>query len=220
MYATGFLLNLYVAKSIDSGPINPVSVSFAVNSFLILLFGIQHSVMARKSYKKIVTKIVPDYFERSFYVLCANLTLTATLLFWQPITIPIWSVNGAILKSLIYFIFALGCFILIYSLLIINHFEFIGLRQIYLHIKKKEYTPIEFKIPTVYRYIRHPVYLGTLIVFWASPEMTLGHLLLAMGMTIYTLIGVKFEERDLCALYGNEYKQYMRTVGMLFPTIK
>jgi protein-S-isoprenylcysteine O-methyltransferase Ste14 len=220
LYATGFLLNFYVAKSIDSGPIRPVGFSLSLNSFLILIFGIQHSVMARKSFKKSLKKIVPDFFERSLYVLSASLALTAILAFWQPITIPIWSVQGSVLKSLIYIIFAVGCLLLVYSLMIIDHFEFIGLRQIYLHLRKKEYTPIEFKMPTIYKYIRHPMYLGTLIAFWATPEMTAGHLLLAMGMTVYTFVGVRFEEKDLSALYGSEYKQYMQSVGMLLPKIR
>ena len=176
--------------------------------------------MARKSFKKSLKKIVPDFFERSLYVLSANLALTAILAFWQPITIPIWSVQGSVLKSLIYIIFAVGCLLLVYSLMIIDHFEFIGLRQIYLHLRKKEYTPIEFKMPTIYKYIRHPMYLGTLIAFWATPEMTAGHLLLAMGMTVYTFVGVRFEEKDLSALYGSEYKQYMQSVGMLLPKIR
>jgi hypothetical protein len=220
MYATGFLLNLYVIKSIDSGSMNQVGYSLGINSFLILLFGVQHSVMARKPFKNMVVKLIPDFFERSFYVLSANSAITAVLFFWQPITIPIWSIHIPILKAIVYIVFALGCFILIYSLLIMNHFEFIGLRQIYLHLKNKKYTPIEFKVPTIYKYVRHPIYLGTLIVFWATPEMTLGHLLLAVGMTIYTLIGVRFEEQDLNTLYGDEYKQYMQTVGMLFPKMK
>ncbi len=220
MYATGFLLNLYVTKSIDSGSINPVGYSLAINSFLIFLFGIQHSVMARKSNKKSLTKLIPDYFERSFYVLFANLTLTVILACWQPITNPVWSIAGLIPKLLTYMIFALGCVILIYSLLINDHFEFIGLRQIYLHLSKKEYTPVAFKMPSIYKHIRHPMYLGTLIVFWATPEMTLGHLLLALGMTLYTLIGVRFEEQDLSAPYGDEYNRYMQTVGMLFPKMK
>lgn len=220
MYATGFLLNLYVAKSVDSGSTNPVGYSLAIDAFLIFLFGIQHSVMARKSFKKSLLKIIPNHFERTFYVLFANLALTAIFIFWQPITIPVWSINSSIPKLLVYIIFALGCLILVYSLLIIDHFEFIGLRQIYLHITKRQYTPIEFKMPTIYKYVRHPMYLGTIIVFWATPEMTLGHLLLAMGMTIYTIIGIKFEEQDLSTLYGKEYRLYMQTVGMLFPRIK
>jgi methanethiol S-methyltransferase len=220
LYATGFLLNLYVPKSVDSDPVNPLGFALANNSFLILLFGIQHSVMARKSFKKIMKKVMPDYFERSFYVLLSNLVLSAIFVFWQPITIPMWSITGLIPKLLTYMIFALGCVILIYSLLINDHFEFIGLRQIYLHLSKKEYTPVAFKMPSIYKHIRHPMYLGTLIVFWATPEMTLGHLLLALGMTLYTLIGVRFEEQDLSALYGDEYNRYMQTVGMLFPKMK
>lgn len=176
--------------------------------------------MARRSFKNLIIKCIPEYFERSFYVLAANLTLTAVLLFSQPITISIWSVNNYGLNFLIYLLFAIGCFILIYSLIILNHFDFIGLRQIYLHLKKKEYTPIQFEIPTIYKYIRHPIYSGTLIVFWATPEMTLGHLLLSIGMTIYTFIGIKFEEQDLIKLYGDAYKQYTQTVGMLLPKIK
>jgi protein-S-isoprenylcysteine O-methyltransferase Ste14 len=219
-YAIGFLLNLFVSKSIDSGSICSLGKASVIDSFLIFLFGIQHSLMARKSYKKQLVKIIPDYFERSFYVLLSNLVLTSIFVFWQPITIPIWSAENLILKSLLYGIFALGSGILVYSLIIIDHFDFIGLRQIYLHLTNRPYTPIEFRMPTIYQYIRHPMYLGTLMVFWATPEMTLGHLLLASGMTLYTLIGVRFEEQDLHALYGEEYNRYMQTVGMLIPKLK
>jgi steroid 5-alpha reductase family enzyme len=165
-------------------------------------------------------KIIPDYFERSVYVLFSNLLMTAIFVFWQPVTIPIWSTNNLILKTLIYVIFACGCGIPVYSLLIIGHFEFIGLRQIYFHLINKPYTPIEFKTPTIYKYIRHPIYLGTLIIFWTTPKMTLGHLLLALGMTLYTLIGIRFEEQDLSTLYGKDYYRYMQTAGMLFPRLK
>jgi methanethiol S-methyltransferase len=219
-YAIGFLLNLYVSKSIDSGSLRPIGTALAIDSFLIFMFGIQHSWMARKSYKNRFVKIMPDYFERSLYVLISNLVLTAIFVFWQPITIPIWSTKNLILKSLLYGVFAVGSGILVYSLIIIDHFEFIGLRQIYLHLTNKPYTPIAFKMPTIYKYIRHPVYLGTLIVFWATPEMTLGHLFLASGMTLYTLIGVRYEEHDLCTLYGEDYNRYMQAVGMLFPKLK
>lgn len=220
LYAIGFLLNLYVSKSIDSGSIRPIGGALVIDAFLIFLFGIQHSVMARKSFKKLLAKIIPDYFERSVYVLFSNLVLAVIFLFWQPITIPIWSTNNLILKPFIYAIFTLGCGILVYSLLIIDHFDFIGLRQIFLHLIKKPYTSIEFKTPTIYKYIRHPIYLGTLIVFWATPEMTLGHLFLALGMTLYILIGIRLEEQDLSTLYGEDYYRYMQTAGMLFPKLK
>lgn len=219
IYAIGFLLNLYVAESVDSGSVNSIGYSLTINSFLLLLFGIQHSAMARKSFKKKWTKIMPDYFERNFYVLLSNLILTAILIFWQPITIPIWSINSLIPKVIIYVIFTLGCGLLVYSMLITDHFEFIGLRQIYLHLNKKKYTPIEFKMPTIYQHIRHPMYLGTLIAFWSTPEMTLGHLLFSLGMTLYTLIGIYFEEHDLSALYGDKYNRYVQSVGMLLPKI-
>ncbi len=220
MYATGFLLNLYVPKTVDSGQVNPLVFSFAINTLLLMLFGIQHSVMARKPFKKKWTKVIPAYLERSFYVLLSNFILTVIFVFWQPITIPIWSINSLILKVIIYIIFTIGCVLLIYSLLINDHFEFIGLRQIYLHLDEKQYTPMEFSMPSLYKYIRHPMYLGTLIAFWATPEMTLGHLLLSLGMTLYTLIGVRFEEQDLIALYGDEYNRYLQTVGMLLPKMK
>lgn len=220
LYAAGFLLNLYVAKSVDSGSVNPIGTSLAINSFLLLLFGLQHSAMARQSFKKKWTKIIPDFFERSFYVLLSNLILTAIFVFWQPIKIPIWSVDSLIPRVIIYILFALGCVLLVYSLLITDHFDFLGLRQIYLHLSKKKYTPIEFKTPSIYRLIRHPMYLGTLIAFWATPDMTLGHLLLSLGMTLYTLIGIRLEEQDLGIIYGDEYSRYRQTVGMLLPKIK
>ena len=219
LYAVGFFLNFYVPKSIDSGSINSVSYSIVVNTLLIFLFGFQHSIMARSAFKKLLVKLIPRYFERTFYVLLANLTLSFIFIFWQPIPIPIWSINNLFLQLFIYFIFMIGCFILAYSLIIIGHFDFIGLRQIYLHFKKKAYTPVDFKMPTIYKYIRHPMYLGTLMAFWATPEMTLGHLFFAIGMTLYTVIGIKFEERDLIKLYGNSYKKYSQTVGMFLPKI-
>jgi len=220
LYAAGFLLNLYVPKSIDSGVSNPIGYAVGINTLLIILFGLQHSVMARKSFKESITKILPDYFERSFYVLASNLAMTAMLFFWQPITTPVWSIDNIYLETAIYAIFVIGCLVVVYSLWIIDHFEYIGLRQIYFHIRKEAYRSIEFKMPTIYRHVRHPMYLGTLMVFWSTPHMTLGHLFLALGMTLYTLIGVRFEERDLHALYGETYRQYKQTVGMLFPRIK
>jgi len=220
LYTAGFLLNLYVPKSIDSGISHPIGYALGINTLLIVLFGLQHSVMARKSFKKSITKVLPDYFERSFYVLASNLAMTAMLLFWQPITAPIWSIDNIYLETAIYAIFVIGCLVVVYSLWIIDHFEYIGLRQIYFHIRKEAYRSIEFKMPTIYKHIRHPMYLGTLMVFWATPHMTLGHLFLALGMTLYTLIGVRFEEKDLHVLYGDTYRQYKQTAGMLFPKIK
>ncbi len=219
-YATGFLLNFYVPKSIDSGVSDSLVHAFGINTLLILFFGIQHSVMARKFFKRAITKLIPQYFERSFYVLVSNFAMTAMLFFWHPIAVPVWSIENTYIQILIYSVFAIGSIILVYSLWIIDFFEYIGFRQIYFYLKEKEYRALEFKTPTIYKYIRHPMYLGTLIVFWTTPQMTLGHLFFALGMTLYTFIGMVLEERDLQALYGKSYTKYMQTVGRLFPKIK
>ena len=220
LYAAGFLLNLYVPKSVDSGTVHPVGYALGVNTLLILLFGVQHSVMARRSFKALITRVIPPFFERTFYVLCANLTMTAMLVFWEPMTAPVWLVESLWLRTALYALFALGAIIVVHALWAIDLFEYIGLRQIYFHIRHKTYRPVDFKTPALYRYVRHPMYTGTLMVFWATPEMTLGHLLLAAGMTLYTLVGVGFEERDLHALYGDDYKAYAQRVGRLWPKRK
>ncbi len=220
LYAAGFLLNLYVPKSVDSGSVRSVGYALGVNVLLIVLFGLQHSVMARRSFKALVTRVIPPFFERTFYVLSANLTLTLMLCFWEPMTTPVWSVETPWLQTALYALFAVGALIVVHALWAIDLFEYIGLRQILFHLRHEAYRPVAFKTPALYRYVRHPMYAGTLMVFWATPEMTLGHLFLAVGMTLYTLVGVWFEERDLHALYGDDYKAYAQRVGRLVPKWK
>ncbi|MDB4442215.1 NnrU family protein [bacterium] len=219
-YAVGFFMNIIVPKSIDSGQEGSVIRALLINILLLSTFGIQHSVMARKNFKKWWIKFIPEPIERSTYVLFAGALVWITMIFWQPMTGVVWEIQNTYLKLMIYAVFFMGALISVHSIFVLDHFDYVGLRQVYLHFKKGEYIPLEFKTPTLYKYIRHPMTIGVLIFFWAAPKMTVGHLLFAAGMTIYSFIGFKFEERDLIDLYGEEYKTYKQKVRMFFPVQK
>ena len=218
IYFAGFILNVAVPKSIDY-PGSNVSTwaSIFINTLLITVFGIQHSVMARKPFKEWLTRWIPEHLERSIYFMTSNLMMTVLIIFWQPISIPIWSIDSLLGRGLVYLVFILGCLFAVYSMAIIGSSDFIGIKQIEHHFGGKEYSQPPFQTPSIYKYIRHPIMLGTLIVFWATPLMTLGHLIFAIGMTVYTVIGVYYEEKDLIDLYGDEYREYTRRAGMFFP---
>ncbi len=218
IYFAGFILNVAVPKSIDH-PGTDVSTwaSISINILLIAVFGIQHSVMARKPFKEWLTRRIPEHLERSIYFMASNLVMTAFIICWQPLPMTIWRIDNLLGKGLVYLVFVLGCLFSVYSMALIGSSDFIGLRQIECHFGGKTYSQSPFQTPSIYKYIRHPIMLGTLIFFWASPLMTLGHLLFAVGMTAYTVIGVYYEEKDLIDLYGDEYREYMRKAGMFFP---
>lgn len=218
-YAVGFFSNLGVSKSIDSGQEGPMLKSLSINMLLILSFGVQHSIMARKGFKKIWTKIVPDPLERSVYVLFASAIVWLTMLKWQPMTLIIWDIQNNFLKTICYLFFLGGASMAVYSIFLLNHFDYIGLRQIHLHFKIGRYQPLKFKTPTIYKYIRHPMTFGMLIFFLATPKMTIGHFLLAAGMTLYSVIGLKLEEMDLIDEFGEKYKGYKQEVGMVLPKL-
>ncbi|RDS80381.1 methanethiol S-methyltransferase [Dyella psychrodurans] len=217
LYLIGFVGNLAVPKSIDAGSPASLTAAISTNLALVALFGIQHSVMARPGFKSWWTRWVPQTIERSSYVLLASLVLILLFALWVPIKSEVWRVQSSFASTVLWVLFALGWTLVLGSTILINHFDLFGLRQVYLNLKNKAYTPIGFRIPLFYRVVRHPLVLGFLIAFWATPMMTAGHLLFAATMTTYVLIALQFEERDLVAAFGERYRQYQQRVSMLIP---
>ena len=217
LYAIGFVGNLFVPKSIDSGPETPLSTALLVNISLLAAFAIQHSVMARPAFKKQWTKIIPEAIERSTYVLLASLLLI--LLFWQWRALPneVWYVENQFGNLALQALFWLGWILVLLSTYIIDHFDLFGLRQVFIHFRGSEASPPEFKEVGFYKFVRHPLLLGFIIAFWATPRMSVGHLLFAAVTTVYMLIAIQLEERDLQASLGEDYTQYRQRVSMIIP---
>ena len=217
LYLAGFLGNLWVPRSIDSAPVGPLWQALLIDTLLIAMFGVQHSVMARPAFKRWWTKFVPTPIERSTYVMCTNAALILLFAFWQPIGGMIWDVQQPIAQGALYALFALGWLIVLITTFLINHFDLFGLRQVWLYFKGTPYTHIGFRAPGPYRFVRHPLYVGWIMAFWATPTMTLTHLVFAAGMTTYILVAIPFEERNLVTFHGRPYDDYRRKVPMLIP---
>jgi methanethiol S-methyltransferase len=218
LYAIAFVGDMPVPKTIDSGPASALGVSLIINLLLLGIFAVQHSVMARPGFKRWWTRIVPERIERSTYVLAATAALALLLWQWRPMAEPVfWHVENRTGVAVLNVVFWAGWGVLLVSTFLLNHFELFGLSQVFAPMRGRTAPTPEFKTPALYRYVRHPIYLGFLLAFWATPVMTAGHLLFAAGSTGYILIGIWFEERDLVAQFGDRYRQYRRQVGMLLP---
>jgi protein-S-isoprenylcysteine O-methyltransferase Ste14 len=217
VYAILFVGNIGVPKSIDTGQTSSVFTAVAVDAVLLLLFAVQHSMMARPWFKKRWTQLVPWTVERSTYVVAASLVLIVLLWQWRPIPNVVWDMRATLVGTVLSVTFWIGWGVLLLSTFLINHFELFGLAQVWNSFRGSEHHPPAFRTPALYKYTRHPLYLGFLIAFWSAPRMSVGHLLFSVATTGYILLAISFEERDLISFHGDQYRQYRLRVPMLIP---
>jgi methanethiol S-methyltransferase len=220
LYAIGFVGNLVVPKTIDSQPEVSLLTALLVDASLLLLFALQHSIMARPAFKRWWTRIIPEHLERSTYVVLASLCLILMMWQWQPVGGIIWSVENETIKNLLLASFLSGWLIVLASTFLINHFDLFGLRQVWLYFTGKPYSQLPFRIPFLYRFVRHPLYLGFMIAFWSAPVMTTAHFLFAVLTTGYILTAIQLEEKDLVGVFGDKYRAYRKWVPMIIPFSK
>ena len=220
LYLIAFVGNFpFAGLTVDRGPDAPIAVAVLIDLALIALFGVQHSVMARQGFKRAWTRIVPWHLERSTYVLAASAVLIVLFLAWRPIPQVVWDLTGTAFELPLWILFAIGWTIVLVSTFLINHFELFGLQQAWFHMRSREGQKPQLRQPFFYRWVAHPIYGGFTLAFWATPKMTAGHLLFALGMTAYILIAIRYEERDLRTLFGPAYDEYRAGVGMLAPKL-
>jgi protein-S-isoprenylcysteine O-methyltransferase Ste14 len=218
LYLIGFVGNLGVPVSIDSGTPGPLGQAFLINSLLLVLFGVQHSVMARPGFKAWWTRVVPAPVERTTYVLATVAVLIPLFVFWQPIPQPVWAAHGA-LAVLLQAGFLIGVALVLFSTFLIDHFDLFGLRQVVLYFRGRSYAEKSFTTPLLYKHIRHPLYVGWFATFWITPVMSVGHLLLALVWTAYILVAIPLEERDLSAMLGDRYRSWRNRTPMFVPRL-
>jgi len=217
LYAIGFVEGLVVPKTIDTGTVVPFAEALIVNLLLMSLFAVQHSLMARKQFKDWWTQYVPKSVERSTYVLFASLALVLLFWQWRPMPAVVWQIADPTIAKSIMALSFVGWLLVLTSTFLINHFELFGLHQVTNNLVGRGMPPARFKTPVLYKVVRHPIYLGFIIAFWAAPTMTVGHLLFAAVTTAYIFVGIFLEERDLIELFGDEYRRYRERVSMLIP---
>lgn len=220
LYSIGFVGNIVVPKSIDSGTPGPLVTAIIINCCLLSLFALQHSIMARLRFKEWWTTIVPKPVERSLYVFLSSLILILMFWQWRPMDYVIWNVSNQIGATILWGFFFLGWLIVLLSTFLIDHFELFGLAQVYKFFSGNEFKGSSFKMPLLYDLVRHPMMLGFVIAFWATPTMTAGHLLFSVMTTGYILVALHFEEKDLVEMHGDEYREYQKTVSMIVPLPK
>ncbi len=217
IYLICFLGNMAVPRTIDAAPVGPIAPAVLIDLVLVALFAFQHSLMARPAFKERWTRVVPKPAERSTYVLLTAGVLALLFWQWQAIAGVVWSVDGAVGSSLLQGLFWLGWVILLASTFMINHFDLFGLRQVWLRLKDEPYRPVPFVEVALYRFVRHPIMLGILIGIWATPRMSMGHLLFAVATTVYVFIGIFLEERDTRRALGESYERYRRETSLIVP---
>lgn len=218
LYAIGFIGGLYVPTTLDGPLSGSLMKAVFINIGLLGLFAIQHSVMARPAFKRAWTKVLPKLLERSTYVLFSSIALILLFIFWQPMGGIVWDIENTTGRILLYTLFALGWGLILAATFAINHFDLFGLRQSWLYLRSLEYTPLEFNLPLMYKIVRHPLYVGWFIAFWATPTMSVAHFLFATVASAYILIAIGWEEKDLCDIHP-EYEQYRQQTPMLIPKI-
>jgi protein-S-isoprenylcysteine O-methyltransferase Ste14 len=219
LYAIGFAGRFIVPKHVNSGMSGPPLYALAVNLVLLAIFAIQHSGMARRSFKRAMTGVMSPAVERSTYVLCSSVALIVLFAFWEPIPAVVWHVDNLAVAFSVQLISMLGWLLVLHSTFLISHFELFGLKQVAMNFIGRALPESSFKTPGFYRFVRHPLYLGFIIAFWATPTMTSGHLLFVAGATAYIFIGMALEERDLVAVFGEQYLQYKARVARLVPAL-
>jgi protein-S-isoprenylcysteine O-methyltransferase Ste14 len=216
-YMAGFVGNFLVPKSINSPSPGPVAQAILINVLLLAVFAAQHSVMARPAFKRVWTRIVPEPIERSTYVLISCIVTFLLMWQWRGIDQVVWNVEQPVPRVVLWGLFAVGWLLVPVVSLLINHFDLFGTRQVWLYLRGRVYQALPFRVPSLYKHVRHPLYIGWMIAFWATPTMTAGHLLFAGVLTLYMVLAALLEERDLIAHFGRQYEEYRRLVPMFIP---
>jgi methanethiol S-methyltransferase len=217
-YMACFVGNLWISKTIDTPTSEPIATAILIDLLLLVLFGVQHSVMARPAFKRVWTRIIPEPIERATYVWASNAVTILLMWQWRGIDLVVWNVQQPVLRGLLWALFAVGWLLVPAVSLLISHFDLFGTRQVWLHLRGRAYESLPFRVPSLYKHVRHPLYIGWMIAFWATPTMTVGHLLFAVVLSGYMVLAAGlFEERDLIAYFGEQYESYRRRVPMFIP---